>query len=216
LRIRVIDNGSGIPPEVLPRIFDPFFTTKDVGQGTGLGLSTVYGIIRQTGGFVFVDSTQGVGTTFTILLPRYNGTEEDQSSTAVAVKNDTADLSGKGTILLVEDEDAVRLFSSRALRNKGYKVMEARSGDAALEILKGGVGTIDLLVTDVMMPEMDGATLIKLVRQMYPETRVVCMSGYAEESIRERLNNEPSVRFLAKPFTLKQLATAVKEELAGG
>jgi two-component system cell cycle sensor histidine kinase/response regulator CckA len=208
--IEVIDTGIGIPRENLSRIFEPFFSTKEVGSGTGLGLSTVYGIVKQTGGFVFVESTVGKGTTFTIYLPRWKG-ERGKAAGEASTDDRKRDLTGAGTILLVEDEDAVRLFSARALRNKGYKVVEAKSGEAALELISGGAANIDLLITDVVMPQMDGTTLIKHVRERRPEMKVICISGYAEEAFRNRLDSAESVHFLPKPFSLDQLAGKVKE-----
>jgi two-component system, cell cycle sensor histidine kinase and response regulator CckA len=209
IMIEVTDTGIGIPRENLSRIFEPFFSTKEVGSGTGLGLSTVYGIVKQTGGFVFVESAVGKGTTFSIYLPRWKG-ERGKGAEGGADER-RRDLTGAGTILLVEDEDAVRLFSARALRNKGYKVVEAKSGEAALEIISGGAANIDLLVTDVVMPQMDGTTLIKHVRERLPDMKVICISGYAEEAFRNRLDSAESVHFLPKPFSLDQLAGKVKE-----
>jgi two-component system cell cycle sensor histidine kinase/response regulator CckA len=208
--VEVVDTGIGIPRENLSRIFEPFFSTKEVGSGTGLGLSTVYGIVKQTGGFVFVESAVGKGTTFTIYLPRWKG-EKGKATSDGAADERRRDLTGAGTILLVEDEDAVRLFSARALRNKGYKVVEAKSGEAALELISGGAANIDLLITDVVMPQMDGTTLIKHVRERRPEMKVICISGYAEEAFRNRLDSAESVHFLPKPFSLDQLAGKVKE-----
>jgi two-component system cell cycle sensor histidine kinase/response regulator CckA len=210
--IDVADTGTGIPPENLQRIFEPFFSTKEVGSGTGLGLSTVYGIVKQTGGFVFVTSEIGKGTTFTIMLPRYHGTRETEATTTVA-DDRKSDLTGAGTVLLVEDEDAVRLFGSRALRNKGYKVVEAKSGDAALDVLANYGGTIDLMITDIVMPQMDGTQLIRHVREKQPDLKVICISGYAEESFRKRLDTVEGIHFLPKPFSLDQLAGKVKEVL---
>jgi two-component system, cell cycle sensor histidine kinase and response regulator CckA len=210
--IDVADTGTGIPPENLQRIFEPFFSTKEVGSGTGLGLSTVYGIVKQTGGFVFVSSEVGKGTTFTIMLPRYHGTRETEATAATA-DDRKSDLTGAGTILLVEDEDAVRLFGSRALRNKGYKVVEAKSGDAALDVLANYGGTIDLMITDIVMPQMDGTQLIKHVREQRSDLKVICISGYAEESFRKRLDTVEGIHFLPKPFSLDQLAGKVKEVL---
>jgi len=208
--VEVADTGIGIPPENLGRIFEPFFSTKEVGSGTGLGLSTVYGIVKQTGGFVLVDSRPGAGAVFRILLPRWQGEAPPPREAAVEARR--LDTTGAGTVLLVEDEDAVRLFSSRALRNKGYTVLEAKSGENALEIL-AAEPAIDLLITDVVMPQMDGTELIRQVRLARPAMRVVCISGYAEEAFRKRLDSEPGVQFLPKPFTLEQLAGAVKDAL---
>ncbi len=212
--LEVRDTGHGIAKENLSRIFEPFFSTKAVGAGTGLGLSTVYGIVRQTEGFIFVDSEIGAGTTFSIWLPRYEAPEEARPGRAPEPAPAERDLTGAGTIMLVEDEDAVRLFAGRALRNKGYTVTEAASGEGAIELLKDA-GAIDVLITDVVMPGMDGATLARLVRSERPETRVIMISGYSEDVAFDGLSDDPAVRFLPKPFSLKQLASAVKEALDG-
>ncbi len=209
--VEVIDTGVGIPPENLQRIFEPFFSTKEVGSGTGLGLSTVYGIVRQTGGFIFVDSAPGDGAKFSIYLPRF----QEDGATAAAVERaekGAADLTGVGRILLVEDEDAVRVFSARALRNKGYEVVEAKSGEAALDLLRGpDRPPVDLIVTDVVMPQMDGPAMIRAVREFMPDVKVIFISGYAEERFRSSVGGGEVVEFLPKPFSLKQLATKVKE-----
>jgi two-component system cell cycle sensor histidine kinase/response regulator CckA len=219
--IEVIDTGTGIPPEIIDRIFEPFFSTKEVGQGTGLGLSTVYGIVKQTGGFIFVDSTPGQGTTFRIFLPVHVGQADEKGAAADAEKALAGDLTGSGIVLLVEDEDPVRMFSARALRNKGYKVIEAKSGDAALELINKqiaerpaspyGTAGIDLLITDVVMPNMDGPTLVQHARKRLPGLRVICISGYAEETLAKRIGAAGDVHFLPKPFSLKQLAAKVKD-----
>jgi two-component system cell cycle sensor histidine kinase/response regulator CckA len=208
--IRVTDTGSGIPVDIIERIFDPFFSTKDVGAGTGLGLATVYGIMKQTGGYIGVDSVVGRGTSFSLYIPRYDGVEEKKATKEIG---DLADLTGSGVILLVEDEDPVRLFGARALRNKGYEVIEARSGEAALEILNTEPRHIDLLITDMMMPVIDGPTLIRIIREKMPNLKVMCISGYAEENMRKRLEDQADIAFLAKPFSLKQLASMVKQVL---
>ncbi|MEX2630688.1 MAG: ATP-binding protein [Tistlia sp.] len=207
--IEVSDTGCGIPKEIMGRIFDPFFSTKEVGEGTGLGLATVYGIVKQTGGFVGVESSVGRGTTFSIHLPEHLAAP----GPAVLEASENRDLSGIGKVMLVEDEDAVRAFSARVLRTKGYEVMEARSGEAALELLRGGAGAvdIDLLVTDVVMPKVDGPALVKVVREHHPTLKVIFISGYAEDSFRRRIGEESGIYFLAKPFSLKQLASKVKE-----
>jgi two-component system cell cycle sensor histidine kinase/response regulator CckA len=210
VRIDVIDRGTGIAPENLGRIFDPFFTTKELGQGTGLGLSTVYGIVKQTGGYVLVESVLNEGSIFTILLPRHHPVEQFERE-AAPLAEAPRDLTGAGTILLVEDEDPVRAFSARALRNKGYKVIEARTGIEALEVFQRGEQSIDLVVTDVMMPHMDGPSLIKRVREKRPDIRIICISGYAEESFRDKIGAWDDIRFLAKPYSLNQLAGMVKD-----
>jgi two-component system cell cycle sensor histidine kinase/response regulator CckA len=210
VQISVRDTGMGIPKENFARIFEPFFTTKEVGSGTGLGLSTVYGIIKQTGGYLFVDSRgEGQGTVFDIFFARQHAAASSVSDDAHA--EIAADLTGGGTVLLVEDEDAVRLFSARALRNKGYKVIEAKTGEAALELLDGG--PYDLLVTDMVMPRVDGAQVIREARKLLPDLPVICISGYTEESVLKEVESLDKLRFLSKPFSLKQLAGAVKEAI---
>src|ERR1700722_4786168 len=214
--IEVVDTGIGIPKENLERIFEPFFSTKELGSGTGLGLSTVYGIVKQTGGFIFVDSSQGRGAGVQISRPRYQ-----QSDIAAAARADTGeppavkDLTGIGTVMLVEDEDPVRIFGARALRNKGYTVLEARSGEAALELMGTTAEKIDLLITDVVMPKMDGPGLVREVRETHPDMKVIFISGYTEDSFRQRLDSDSNIHFLPKPFSLKQLATKVKEVISG-
>ena len=209
VKIDVTDKGTGIAPEHVDRIFEPFFTTKPLGEGTGLGLATVYGIVKQTGGFIFVESEVGVGTTFSVYL-RPHAEEEAPREAAAADK--ARDLTGVGTIMLVEDEDPVRLFGARALRGKGYRVIEASSGDAALKLFEEGeADDVDLLVTDIVMPELDGPSLIAAARKFQPALPVVCVSGYAESAFREKLSGIDDVHFLPKPFTLNQLAGKVKD-----
>lgn len=217
--LEVEDTGTGIPAEHLDKIFEPFFTTKEVGKGTGLGLSMVYGIVKQTGGFVFVDSVMGGGTTFRIFLPRHVPTEEeiaaDQAVAADLAAKDTpkkaaADHTGAGIILLVEDEDAVRALNARMLISRGYTVHEAASGVEALDTFLQHDGKIDLVVSDVVMPEMDGPSLLRELRQRNPETKVVFVSGYAEEAFRKNLPEGEEFHFLPKPFTMKQLVETVK------
>jgi two-component system cell cycle sensor histidine kinase/response regulator CckA len=216
VRIEVADTGHGIPAEIIDRIFDPFFSTKEVGSGTGLGLATVYGIVKQTGGFVFVDSVPGKGAAFSIYLPRYAGPTAQESARREGEVGLAHDLTGIGTVLLVEDEDPVRLFAARALRNKGYNVLEARSGEAALEIIGSHHGAINLMITDVVMPRMDGPTLIRRIRDVRPDMKVIFISGYAEDDFRRRLDQNADIFFLAKPFSLKQLAGKVKEVMREG
>jgi two-component system cell cycle sensor histidine kinase/response regulator CckA len=212
--MEVADTGTGVPKELLSKIFEPFFTTKEVGSGTGLGLSTVYGIIRQTGGHIFVDSTEGDGACFTIYLPR-NEAVAEISGAAVAGEaaiSEKRDLTGAGRVMLVEDEDAVRMFGARALRNKGYTVVEAASGEEAIAMLANGeADAIDLLITDVVMPGLDGPSMIRQVRETHPDMKVVFISGYTEDSFRKRLDVADDIHFLPKPFTLQQLASKVKK-----
>lgn len=217
--IEVQDEGTGMSNEVLDKIFEPFFSTKEVGKGTGLGLSTVYGIIKQTGGYIYPDSELGKGTTFRVFLPRHIQTEKEiQEELAIAstVKEEPAkDLTGNSVILLVEDEDAVRAFAERALISRGYEVHEAINGVEALEVLEDYGDEIDLIVSDVVMPEMDGPTLLTEVRKQLPDVKFIFVSGYAEEAFAKNLPEEERGRFgfLPKPYSLKQLATTVKEKL---
>jgi len=219
--IEVADTGTGIRKEDMEKIFEPFFSTKEVGEGTGLGLSTVYGIVHQTDGFIFVDSAPGQGTTFSIYLPEYvedTAAEDGATETPPPPSLDEAqlgDLTGSGTVLLVEDEDAVRLFGARALRNKGYTVLEAENGEGALDVINSNEGTIDLIISDVIMPGMDGHTLINLVRHELPDVKVILMSGYAEDVFRDEIDRDPSIEFLPKPFSLKMLAATVKGVMEG-
>jgi two-component system cell cycle sensor histidine kinase/response regulator CckA len=214
--IEVADTGTGIPDDVREKIFEPFFTTKEVGKGTGLGLAMVYGIVKQTGGYVFCDSTVGVGTTFRILLPRYVATQgEDEARNKEPVKKAAADLTGHGTILLVEDEEAVRAFGARALSARGYTVLEAANGAEALEVADKN-SKIDLIVSDVVMPEMDGPTMFGELRKRGVRAKVIFVSGYAEDAFAKNLPEGEDFGFLAKPFTLKQLIEAVKGAAPAG
>ena len=210
--IEIADTGTGIAREHLDRIFEPFFSTKEFGAGTGLGLSTVYGIVKQTGGFILVESEIGEGTTFRIYLPRYHETTA-QGATTGYEKESTRDLSGAGTILLVEDEEAVRTFSARALRKKGYEVLEASSGEDALDLLAAREAPLDVLITDVIMPQIDGPTLAARARETRPSLKVIFISGYTEDTFRRQLDGAEAVHFLAKPFNLRDLAGKVKEVL---
>ncbi len=214
VRIEVADSGVGIPKEHIGKIFDPFFTTKPVGQGTGLGLATVYGIVKQTGGFITVESDVGKGTVFRIYLPRFRA---DQNAIAAAEPERAGprDVTGQDTILLVEDEEAVRSFAARALRMRGYNVIEAAGGEEALEVVHAWASPIHLVITDVVMPNMDGPTLVRHVKKLRPDMAVIFMSGYAEEAFRRNDEKAEDLHFLPKPFGLKQLAAKVKEVLSG-
>ncbi len=209
--LRMSDTGSGISPDNLPKIFEPFFTTKDVGKGTGLGLSTVYGIVKQSGGFIFADSVVGKGTSFVIYLPVH---AMEEAAPVVAAKPDKpADLWGSGTVLVVEDEDMVRTVAQRALERHGYTVLTAGHGEEALELLARH-SDIDLLISDVVMPTMDGPTLVRHARERFPALPILFMSGYAEEQLRKSIDLD-HVSFLPKPFSVKQLAEATRDALAG-
>jgi two-component system cell cycle sensor histidine kinase/response regulator CckA len=226
--VEVSDTGTGIPPEIIDKIFEPFFTTKEVGKGTGLGLSTVYGIVKQTGGFIYADSEPG-RTSFRIFLPRHvPGIEEALaqvpateapaivgalSAADTMAKAASADLTGQGVILLVEDEEGLRALNARGLASRGYTVLEASNGVEAIEVLERE-GHVDLVVSDVVMPEMDGPTLLKELRRRDPKVKIIFVSGYAEEAFAKNLPSQEQYAFLAKPFTLKQLVAEVKKTLS--
>lgn len=226
--VDVTDSGTGMSAEIKKKIFEPFFTTKDVGRGTGLGLSSVYGFITQSNGFIGCESELGKGTSFRIFLPRHAAQPEEEAVPALPAGETAtpgqvgttpaaasaaainADMTGKGIILYVEDEDAVRNFGSRALRSRGYTVIEANSGVDALHQVEGRIDEIDLVVSDVVMPEMDGPTLLRELRERKPDVKVIFVSGYAEEAFRKNLPEGQQFDFLPKPFGLKQLVEAVK------
>lgn len=221
--VEVRDSGTGIPPDVIEHIFEPFFSTKEVGKGTGLGLSTVYGIIKQTGGFIFPESVIGQGTTFRILLPRHIPAAEETAPAIVPAEGAAgrravakpADDTGRGTVLLVEDEEGLRGLNARGLTSRGYTVLQAANGFEAVEAFESYAGRIDLVVSDVVMPEMDGPTLLTELRGRDPDVKVIFVSGYAEEAFEKNLpeGDKYKYNFLAKPFTLKQLVGAVKEAM---
>jgi two-component system cell cycle sensor histidine kinase/response regulator CckA len=222
VRIDISDTGTGISPEIVDKIFEPFFSTKEVGKGTGLGLSTVYGIVKQTGGFIYVDSEPGKGSSFRIFLPRHHPEQDVQPDSMAAngaaregsEAKPRADLTGQGTILLVEDEEGLRSLNARGLRSRGYSVIEASNGIEALEALEEKNGAVDLVVSDVVMPEMDGPTLLKTMRTRNPDLKIIFVSGYAEDAFEKSLPENQQFAFLPKPFTLSQLVAAVKETMA--
>lgn len=204
--LRITDTGTGIPADVLPKIFEPFFTTKEVGKGTGLGLSTVYGIVKQSGGYIFAESPPGQGARFTIYLPVNTSAEVPAPKAAPKVTKRPAGW-GTGTVVLVEDEAMVRAVAERALVRQGYKVLTAENGEAALELI-ATCERPDLLVSDVVMPMMDGPTMVAKVRERYPDLPILFMSGYAEEQLRRSIDLD-NVAFLPKPFSVQQLTEAV-------
>jgi two-component system cell cycle sensor histidine kinase/response regulator CckA len=234
--VEVTDTGTGIPADIIDKIFEPFFSTKEVGKGTGLGLSTVYGIVKQTGGFVYVNSKPG-NTIFSIFLPRHIPTAEEVAAneqpmiqvppaqapsqvpaiagamSAAETMAKAADLTGQGVILLVEDEEGLRGLNARGLSSRGYTVRQAGNGVEAIEVLEAE-GSVDLVVSDVVMPEMDGPTLLKELRARNPKIKFIFVSGYAEEAFAKNLPSGEQYAFLAKPFTLKQLVAQVKQTLA--
>ena len=224
VRIDVTDTGTGIPADIVDKIFEPFFSTKEVGKGTGLGLSTVYGIVKQTGGFVYVESEAGKGTTFRIFLPRHHAEKETAAEaspangaakeTPVEAAKPRIDLTGQGTILLVEDEEGLRSLNARGLRSRGYTVVEAGNGIEAMEALDERNGAVDLVVSDVVMPEMDGPTLLREMRVRNPDLKIIFVSGYAEEAFDKSLPENQQFAFLAKPFALSALIAKVKETMS--
>ncbi|WP_205480637.1 response regulator [Sphingomonas arenae] len=207
----ITDTGVGIPPNVLGKVFEPFFTTKEVGKGTGLGLSTVYGIVKQSGGFIFAESKVGQGTTFVIYLPVHQE-EKGQGPAPVVPAPKKEDLWGTGTVLLVEDEPMVRTVAERALTRQGYTVVTANNGEEALEVIGRGE-PIDLLISDVVMPIMDGPTMVREARKTRPELPILFMSGYAEEQLRKSIDID-NCAFLPKPFSVQELAEAARKVLS--
>lgn len=211
--LSIADTGTGISATILGKVFEPFFTTKEVGKGTGLGLSTVYGIVKQSGGYIFADSKVGEGTRFTIYLPVHHVEEEKESGRRPAKAQGENELWGTGTVLLVEDEPMVRTVAERALTRHGYKVLTANNGEEALEIIDRG-DEIALLISDVVMPLMDGPTMVREARKTRPKLPILFMSGYAEEQLRKSIDIA-NVAFLPKPFSVQELAEAVRKALAG-
>ena len=212
--LSITDTGSGIPASVLGKIFEPFFTTKEVGKGTGLGLSTVYGIVKQSGGYIFADSKVGEGTSFAIYLPVHEVAETERARPAGKANDNDSELWGSGTILLVEDEPMVRTVAERALTRHGYEVLTATNGEEALEILETA-DKVSLLVSDVVMPMMDGPTMGREARKDRPDLPILFMSGYAQEQLRNSIDLD-NVNFLPKPFSVQELAEAVRAVLAEG
>ena len=214
--IEVSDTGPGVPPELVDKIFEPFFTTKAVNEGTGMGLATVYGIAQQAGGHITVSNIEGAGAAFRIFLPAA-GEAELAEVLPVEVKVKTPrDLSGAGRILFVEDEDAVRGIAARLLRQRGYEVIEAADGEEALLLAEEHAGQIDMMISDVIMPGLDGPSLLKKARQYLGDAPVMFISGYAESDFSDLLQDEVGVSFLPKPLDIKTLAERVKQELHAG
>jgi CheY-like chemotaxis protein len=208
--VSVSDNGQGMPPGIVQRIFEPFFTTKDMGFGTGLGLSTVYGIVKQSRGHVVVHSEVGVGTQFKVYFPIVAG-----EATALNTEEPaTGDLSGEATILLVEDDDAVREYTASVLRDYGYRVIEAPNGQQAMGESENYSGAIDLLLTDLVMPGLNGRDLVALIRRGRPRIKVLFMSGYTENTVIHDGALEQGLHFLAKPFLPEELGGIVRFVLA--
>ncbi len=210
--VKVIDSGTGIPPDKIQKVFEPFFTTKRTGEGTGLGLSTAYGIIKQTGGFIFVDSKPGKGAEFTVLLPVASGGKQTEVM-AETLPETVRSRQGEGVVLLVEDEAPVRAFATRALRLRGYTVIEADSAEIALKLLEDQELRVDVFVTDVVMPGMDGPTWVRHAMKTRPDVRVTFMSGYTEGALEDVVPDLPNSSFLPKPFSLIELTETVFQQL---
>jgi two-component system cell cycle sensor histidine kinase/response regulator CckA len=212
--VRVADQGTGIAPDKLQKIFEPFYTTKRPGEGTGLGLSTAYGIVKQTGGYIFCDSIQEEGTTFALFFPAHEAcTDRAEDETAAPIAARLPASAGQGVILLVEDEAPVRAFASRALKMRGYTVIEAENAEEALKLLDDRGLSVDVFVTDVIMPGMDGPSWVREALKERPDTRVVFVSGYSEEALTEERDRIPNSVFLPKPFSLSELTATVQNQL---
>ncbi|KPF83050.1 ATPase [Brevundimonas sp. AAP58] len=215
--IEVSDTGPGVPPAILDKIFEPFFTTKAVNEGTGMGLATVYGIAQQAGGHIAVANIEGAGAAFRIFLPAASAQELiEVAPVEVKAKAAPRDLSGNGRILFVEDEAAVRGIAARLLRQRGYEVIEAADGEEALALAEQWSGQIDMLISDVIMPGLDGPSLLKKARPYLGDAPVMFISGYAESDFSDLLQDETGVSFLPKPLDIKTLAERVKQQLQGG
>ncbi|CAN0501866.1 unnamed protein product, partial [Discosporangium mesarthrocarpum] len=207
--LRVRDNGCGIEPQILGHIFEPFFTTKDQSQGTGLGLATVYGIVKQSGGAVRVNSTPNSGTVFELFFP---GLAEEEIK--VSEKFEARDVAtGSETILLVEDDEGVRELMTTGLSMLGYKIHAACNGQDALQILSEHDAEIGLMVTDVVMPGMSGGELAELTRERHPDIKVLFLSGYNNDEVVKRGVTQGDIRLLRKPFTIDEFSQVVREEL---
>ena len=211
--VQVTDHGHGIPADKLQKVFEPFYTTKRTGEGTGLGLSTAYGIVKQSGGYIFVDSILRQGTCFTLLFPGHDMSPATTGQDPAVTATRPGARHGDGVVLLVEDEEPVRAFASRALRLRGYTVIEADSAEQALKTLEDKALDVDIFVTDVIMPGMDGPSWVREALKQRPDVRVVFVSGYAEESFGDAQASIPNSVFLPKPFSLNDLTETVSNQL---
>jgi len=220
--IEISDNGPGVPAELKAKVFEPFFTTKAVGEGTGMGLASVYGIVDQSGGHIVLADAEGGGAMFRIYLPAARaqatpelGTEPAEMPAVARVPRKPRDLSGAGRILFAEDESSVRLITAKLLRARGYEVIEAANGEEALELAQAHAGEIDMLVSDVVMPDMDGPNLLRNARPFLGDVPVLFISGYAEAEFSDLLEGDANVSFLAKPISIPVLAGTIKDLLHG-
>ncbi len=210
VRVNVEDDGVGIPADKLQKVFEPFYTTKRTGEGTGLGLSTAYGIVKQTGGFIFVDSAPDEGTVFQLLFPAHDPVEIAEDPVVEQINHNRP---VEGVVLLVEDEAPVRAFASRAMQMRGLTVLEADSAEAALELLEDTTLNVDVFVSDVVMPGIDGPGWVSRALKSRPDTQVVFMSGYAAETFGEIQARIPNSLFLPKPFSLTDLTEIVQRQM---
>ena len=213
VRIAITDNGHGMTPEVQQRLFEPFFTTKSPGKGTGLGLATVFGIVKQSGGYIWVYSEPGVGTSVKVYLPATEACAVSPRA-GEAVEKDSAARPGTSTILVVDDEAAVAELTRRVLVRAGYEVLVASGPSDAARLSAAHAGTIDLLITDVVMPEAGGASVASALRQLHPAIRVLYMSGYTQGDVIRQTVTDPSAHFIEKPFAAETLARTVREVLS--
>jgi len=214
----VQDTGGGIPQDLISKIFEPFFTTKEQGKGTGLGLSTVYGIVKQSNGFIFADNARGpdgntTGARFTIYLPVHSGELPAVMRREEEAEPKASEWSGGGKLLLVEDEDMVRAVAERALARAGYTVTTASDGEEGLAAIANGSDNFDLIVSDVVMPAMDGPAMARAIRRVKPKIPILFMSGYAEEQLRNDIDID-NMFFIAKPFSVQQINAKVADVLA--
>jgi CheY-like chemotaxis protein len=207
--LAVTDTGCGMNEKTMSQIFEPFFTTKGPGQGTGLGLSTVYGIVKQSEGYIWVYSEPGKGTTFKLYFPRHEENAPQQGHPHAEIESPI----GSETILVVEDDEPLRELVIALLENKGYRVLEAKNGEDAIALVKNSTDPINLLLTDVLMPAMSGVELSSRLRKLRPELRILLMSGYAGELIARHRANEPEVLLIEKPFSRHDLLSKVRSAL---
>jgi CheY-like chemotaxis protein len=209
--LAVSDNGSGMDKDILEHLFEPFFTTKELGKGTGLGLATVYGIVKQNDGFIHVYSEPGDGTTFRIYLPRFGSEAAEIPKEGVKEKVP----GGTETVLLVEDDEAILRTARSMLERLGYRVVSANSITRAIDLAETHAGQIHLLITDVVMPEMNGLDLARRLAHIRPRMKTLFMSGYSANVIAHRGVLNEGMRFIQKPFSIKDLAVSIRDALDG-
>jgi CheY-like chemotaxis protein len=209
VRVSVTDTGTGMPPEVLTRVFEPFFTTKEVGQGTGLGLSTAYGIVKQSGGYVWAESEVGQGSTFRIYLPAV----DQEGSRGADAEREEPVAAGAETVLVLEDDEAVRALAGRVLRSRGYRVLEAADGAEAVAVLARAGRSVDLILSDVVMPRMSGPEFARVSAAQGDAPPILFMSGYPDHTLARHSAQGETLHLIEKPFTPEQLARRVRAML---